>query len=248
VGSTVQSVQGPQANAAPSAPAVPSPPPKPVAAPDAPQAPGRSPAKVTLPPKAPPGNATPPQITTPRSSASPAPASNAVTPSGKKVGAAAGSAVGGAPAALTQGPAADEGGATGPATRTSPAIRAADEVSVQRWFAYIWPAIALDGGAGDAGDAIERSWPAGVIAAELFRPVVNGVTRFLSAVGAATRAADGSPLVRRPAAGARQPALPETPAPAGGGLAYFVLLAALLAVLAYTIWTEFRTALRTRLH
>ncbi|HEY5815967.1 MAG TPA: hypothetical protein VIS95_06460 [Solirubrobacterales bacterium] len=133
----------------------------------------------------------------------------------------------------------------GSAARTPPAIRAAEEVSVQRWFAYIWPAIALDG---DAGDAIERGWPAGVIAAELFRPAVNGVTRFLSAVGAATRAGGGSPLVRRPATGESQSALPDTPAPAGGGLAYFVLLAALLAVLAYTIWTEFRTAFRTRLH
>lgn len=129
--------------------------------------------------------------------------------------------------------------------RAPPAIRAAREAPLRQWFAYVWPAIALGG-----GPIGERGWVADAIGSELFRPVATGIARFLSAAaGSAARAAVGSTLASPPVAHEPQPALPETPAPAGGGgIAYFLFLAALLAVLAYTIWSEFRTALRTRPH
>jgi hypothetical protein len=127
--------------------------------------------------------------------------------------------------------------AIGGASSAPPSIAAAEVAALQRWFARIWPAISL-GGAG-------RGWAASVIG-DLFRPAATATARLLFLTPLVARAASDSPLVGHPGtANAPQPALPNAPASADGErIIYLVVLAALLALLAFTIWREFRSALR----
>jgi hypothetical protein len=130
--------------------------------------------------------------------------------------------------------------ATGSASGARPAIGAARKAPLQRWLARVWPALALGGG------AIDRGWVGGAIKGALLRPALAEIAGFLSAVGSASRAAGSSTLDVPPVANEPRPALADEPAPVGGErTAYLVLLIALLALLAYTIWVEFRSALRT---
>jgi hypothetical protein len=128
--------------------------------------------------------------------------------------------------------------AIGTPSSAPPSIKAAEVVALQRWFARIWPAIPLGGGAG-------REWTAGVIG-DLFRPAAAATARLRFLAPLAARVASDSPLVGHPAtANGPQLAPPNAPASAGGTrVTYLIILAALLALLAFTIWREFRSALR----
>jgi hypothetical protein len=257
VGSTLRSVHA-TANAAPSLPSVA--PPATPPAPAAPQAP--APAAPQVPVELP--SATPTPSPSPTGSGS-----GADVPSVDGIAGAAGNSVGSVtrtgretpkPAAA---PARNDGGrvpvsqsapdagaskatprASGTASSAPPSVRAAEVASLQRWFAYIWPAIPLGGG--EAG----REWAAWVIEGDLFRPAIAAIARLLSLVPPTIRAVSDSPLVGPPAtATAPQPAPsntpPNIPAPADGKrIIYFIALAALLALLAFTLWREFRSTLR----
>jgi hypothetical protein len=128
--------------------------------------------------------------------------------------------------------------ATGTTPSAPPSIAAGEVAALQRWFARIWPAIPLGGGAG-------RGWAARVIG-DLFRPVPAATVRLLFLTPLVARAGGDSPFVGHPGtANAAQLALPNAPAPADGErIIYLIALAALLALLAFAIWREFRSALR----
>jgi hypothetical protein len=130
--------------------------------------------------------------------------------------------------------------AIGTASSAPPSIRAAKVAALQRWFARIWPAISLGGGEAGPG------WAAGVIGRALLRPAVAVAARLLYLAPPIARAAGDSPFAGDPGtANAPRLALPNASAPAGGEkIIYLVVLAGLLAFLAFTIWREFRSALR----
>lgn|GEM_PF-6609834 len=144
------------------------------------------------------------------------------------------------------GPDAGAGKATprvlGTASSAPPSITAADVAALQRWFARIWPAIPLGGGAG-------RGWAVRVME-DLFRPAAAASARLLFLAPSVARAAGDSPFVGHPGtANAPQLALPNAPVSADGKrIIYLIVLAALLALLAFTIWREFRSALRPGVH
>jgi hypothetical protein len=129
--------------------------------------------------------------------------------------------------------------AIGTPSGAPPSIKAAKVAALQRWFARIWPAIPLGGGAG-------RGWVVRVIA-NLFRPAAAATPRLSFLAPLAARAANDSPFVGHPGtANAPQVALPGAPASADGKrIISLVVLAALLALLAFTIWREFRSVLRS---
>jgi hypothetical protein len=123
-----------------------------------------------------------------------------------------------------------------PASSSPPSITAAEVAALQRWFIRVWPAIALGG--------LGRGWAARVIG-DLFRPAAATTARLPFLPPLASRAPSDSPFAGHPgAANAPQLALPNSPASADSRIIYRVVLAALLAFLAFTIWREFRSALR----
>jgi hypothetical protein len=132
--------------------------------------------------------------------------------------------------------------AVGTPSSAPPSIAPAEMAPLQRWFAYIWPAIPLGGVAG-------RGWTARVIW-DLFRPVAAATARLLFPAPSVARATGDSPLVGHPrTAISPQLSLPNAPASADGKrIIYCIVLAALLALLAFTIWREFRSALRPGMH
>jgi hypothetical protein len=126
-------------------------------------------------------------------------------------------------------------------------VRAAEVAALQRWFARVWPAIALGGGEiGEVG-AVEA------IARELFRPALAAVTGVLLASSPVLPTSGGPlPLDGRQGAagGSRSAPGSPTPVPAGGeggGVVYLIAIAALLGLLGFTVWREFRVALHPRL-
>jgi hypothetical protein len=148
---------------------------------------------------------------------------------------------GGRASTLQSGPDASASKATsraiGTASSAPPSITAAEVAALRRWFARIWPAIPLDGGGAD------RGWAARAMEEDLFRPALAAIARSLFLVPPITRAAGDSPRVGHPGtANAPQLALPD--GPDGEKIIYLAALAALLALLAFTIWREFRSALR----
>ena len=128
--------------------------------------------------------------------------------------------------------------AVGTPSSAPPSIRGAEVAALQRWFVRVWPAIALGGGA-------DRGWAARAIG-DLFRPAVAATVRLLFLAPLAARAASDSPFAGHSGtANAPQLALPNAPASADGKrVIYLIVLAALLALLVFTIWREFRSALR----
>lgn len=126
--------------------------------------------------------------------------------------------------------------------RASPsvAVKAAKVAVLQRWLARVWPAIALGGGG--AGDGV-----AGMIAGELFHPALVAATAMLFASSPILPASGDAPLAgHHGVAGASRSAPDQAPAPAvaeGGSVLYMILMAGLLALLAFTVWREFRVAL-----
>lgn len=136
--------------------------------------------------------------------------------------------------------------ASGTAHGAPASIAAAEVAALQRWFAYVWPAISLGGGE-EAGPALI----VGMLEGGLLRPAVVDIPRLLSLVPAVTRVSGDSPPVRNPATGSapQRAHPPYAPAPGEGGkLLYLVALVALLALLAFTVWRELRSALRPHLH
>jgi len=125
--------------------------------------------------------------------------------------------------------------------RASPpvAVRPAKAAVLQRWLARVWPAIALGG----AGDGV-----AGMIATGgLFHPALVAATAMLLASSPILPASGEAPLAGHPGvAGASKSAPDQAPAPAvaeGGSVLYMIVMAGLLALLAFTVWREFRVAL-----
>jgi hypothetical protein len=121
-----------------------------------------------------------------------------------------------------------------------PSIAAAREVALRRWFARIWPAIALGG-----SDAA-RGWVSRIIEERLLRPAVAAIARSLALVPpTALAVGDSLPGGHRGTGNDPQRALPSAPPVLGRGkIVYLVAITALLALLAFTIWKEFRSALR----
>lgn len=256
VGSTVESVDA-TPNAAPSPPSAmpPATPPAPVATPAAPQAPVKLQAEAAPTPSLSPSRPTP----------SLSPSSSGVNvPSVDGIAGAARNSVGSVTSTSKEAtqqvaaPARNDGSqvstlpngrdagaskatprAIGTPPSAPPSVMTAKVAALQRWFARIWPAIPLGGGAG-------RGWAARVIL-DLFRPAAAATARLLFLVPSVARAASDSPFIGHPgtAAIAPQLALPNAPASADGKRTiYLIVLAALLALLAFTIWREFRSSLR----
>jgi hypothetical protein len=245
-GATVKSVQATPQSV---------PPPLPNAAPPA-QAPAKLPTRAQAPaPRAPaelPTRATPtlPQPSTGSDSAAPATGGegDGVDPVGvvKSVTAEAparttftGTDGDGRPAA---GGSSDSGpsdvSASGERSSPPPSIRAARAAPLQRWLAYVWPAIRLGGGAG-------RASPVVAIAEGLLRPAAALAQKLALALSHARRPI-GLPLAGGPgSANPRHAPLPTIP-PVGdrSKTLYLIALAALMALLAFTVWREFRSALR----
>jgi hypothetical protein len=122
-----------------------------------------------------------------------------------------------------------------------PSIGAAKEAPLHRWLARVWPAISLGGG--------DRGWLAGPLAT-LLRPAVAAAARMGSVIPSnAPVARDFRPVAKPDSASAARPTSPDAAASIEGGKAfYFVALAALSVLLAFTIWREFRAALRPGVH
>lgn len=139
-----------------------------------------------------------------------------------------------------------DGSAPVPANATSratvggapPSIVAAEVAPLHRWLARIWPAIALGAGA-------DRGWLAGMTV-NLLRPAAVATARVLSLTPPVTPVhREPRPVGQHETASVSQSALPDGPVSVDGErLVYLVAFAALLAVLAFTIWREFRSALR----
>lgn len=127
---------------------------------------------------------------------------------------------------------------TGTASSGAPSITAAEVAALQRWFARIWPAIPL------GGDETGQGWATGVMEKVLFRPAVAATARSLFPAAPIARDASDSPSAAHSET-ANGPSLSLSNASAGGEkIIYLVAIAALLALLAFTIWREFRAALR----
>jgi hypothetical protein len=126
------------------------------------------------------------------------------------------------------------------------AVRAAEVAALQRWLARVWPAIALGGSGGSGAGVVE------LIATDLFRPALAAVTGLLLASSPVLQTSGDAPLGgHQGVAGASRSAPTPTPVPAvgdGGGIAYLIAIAGLLALLAFTVWREFDVALRPWQH
>jgi hypothetical protein len=138
----------------------------------------------------------------------------------------------------------DPGGA-GRATRAPLSVGPADAAAVRRWIARVWPGVPLGGGTGRA--SISEA-----IGADLLRPAVAAATRSLHAVSAVARAVgfgDAQPADSPAGPSARHGFLSNVASPAPWeDVPYFVAIGALLALLAFTVWREFRSVLHPRLH
>ncbi len=134
-----------------------------------------------------------------------------------------------------------------PTASSPPVVSAAEVAALQRWLARVWPAVALDDGGVSGGGVV------GAIAADLFRPALVAVTGLLLAGSPILPTSGDPPLVgHHGVAGASRSSVPN-PAPApsaadGGSVVYLIVIAGLLGLLAFTVWREFRIALRPGLH
>jgi hypothetical protein len=121
------------------------------------------------------------------------------------------------------------------------AVRAAEVAALQRWLARVWPAISL-GGSGVIGPGV-----VGVIAGGLFRPALAAVTGVLVASSPILPTSGDAPLAEHHGvAGASRSAPNPAPTPAaaeGGSVFYLIVMAGLLALLAFTVWREFQISL-----
>jgi hypothetical protein len=132
-------------------------------------------------------------------------------------------------------------------TASSPpfAVRAAEVAALQRWLARVWPAVSLGGGGISGAPAVDE------IAGDVFRPVLAVVSGLLLASSPFPTSGEGSLAARHGVAGASQssPApFPQPTADDGVKVVYLIAIAGLLALLAFTVWREFRIALHPGLH
>lgn len=137
------------------------------------------------------------------------------------------------------------GGAAGAASGAPPSIRAAEVAPASRWLARIWPAIALGGGAGSAPAPVAVAL---AMAEDLFRPAAAVVARVLALTSSNAPTPASLPSIEQPGtANAPHPTLPGAAVAADEEkILYLVALLGLLALLALTVWREFRSALRPR--
>lgn len=128
--------------------------------------------------------------------------------------------------------------ASGERPGAPPSIRAARAAPLQRWLAHVWPAIRLGGGAG-------RAAPVVAVAEGLLRPAAALAQKLALALSHAPRPT-GSSLTEGPGAANPQHLPVPTVPPVGDRpkTLYLIALAALMALLAFTVWREFRSALR----
>ncbi len=247
VGSTVETVDA-TANGAPSPPSAmpPATPPAPVATPAAPQAPVKLQTEAAPTPSSSPSS---PGVDVPPVDGIASAARNvvgSVTSAGKETTQQVAAPIRNDDSQVStppNGPTADASKAApraiGTPSSAPSSIAAAEVAALQRRFARIWPAIPLGGGAG-------REWVARVIGG-LFRQTAVAAAQSLFSTPLVARAAGDSPSVGQPGRTAISPRLspPAAPVSAGGTrVIYLVVIAALLALLAFTVWREFRSALR----
>lgn len=115
-------------------------------------------------------------------------------------------------------------------------------MALQRWLAHVWPGIALIGGDAGGGAVAEA------IEAGLLDPAAATVGELLLATVSATTTAGDSPLATLPpAARDRYTDLLGAMSTDWKKILYRIALAVLLALLAFTVWKEFKDALRPRL-
>lgn len=133
-----------------------------------------------------------------------------------------------------------------PAASSPVAVRPNEVVTLQRWLARVWPAVALGGSWGDEVGAVE------VLAREVLRPALTAVTGALLASSPIPTTGEPALAGRHGVAGAsRSSSDSQRPLAAvdeGWKIAYLIAIAALLALLAFTVWREFRIALHPGLH
>jgi len=135
-------------------------------------------------------------------------------------------------------------GAGGAASSPPLSVAPVEEAALRRWLARVWPAVALgDDGAGGGlvawvgGDDLFRR------AVAVIAPLVSLVSSIARQCGASASRPVRSARAHSPHADLASPALPT----GEKKVVYFLALAGLLAFLAFTIWKEFRSVLRTRL-
>lgn len=137
--------------------------------------------------------------------------------------------------------------ATRAASSSPPSIKPAEVAALQHWIASIGPAIALEGGES------ARGWIAALIDGGLegvFRPALAAVAPLQSLVSPDSRpVVDSPPGAGVPATSTgSQPAAPIAPPSASGPeLIYLLAIAALLGLLAFTVWRELRHAIHPHL-
>lgn len=130
--------------------------------------------------------------------------------------------------------------ATDVAPSTSLAIAVGEVVELQRWLTHVWPAIALGGEAGGAASAVRA------LGASLLEPAAATIDRLLFAAAAATTASGSSPLAASSPPNDRYSELLGMMSTDWKKILYRIALAVLLALLVFTVWKEFRPALRPR--
>lgn len=257
VGSTVKAVEA-GADAVPSLPSTPAPPspPKPpshVAIPAVPprasekppvKAQAPSPARAEAAPGsgAEPGSADPPSVDGLAGTARGA-ADSVIESGSEALNRVAPAERGGAStAAPRSGGAGVSQGAVGRERRTassSQVVVRATGVAALRWLARIWPAVALGGDGSGGARAVS------IVAGGLVRPALAAVAGLLLASSPILPTSVDAPLAgHHGVAGASRSAPNPAPLPAeGGSFLYLIAMAVLLALLAFTVWREFRIAL-----
>lgn len=127
------------------------------------------------------------------------------------------------------------------------AVRAGEVAPLQRWLARVWPAVALGGiWDGEVGE-VE------VLAGAMLRPAFAAVAGLLLASSPILPASGDAPLAgQQGVAGASRSAPASSPSPSavegGWKIVYLIAIGVLLALLAFTVWREFRVALHPGLH
>lgn len=127
------------------------------------------------------------------------------------------------------------------------AVRPAEVAAFQRWLARVWPAVALGGIWGGEVGEVE------VLAGAMLRPALAAVTGLLLASSPILPASGDAPLAgQQGVAGASRSAPASSPSPTvvegGWKLVFLIAIGVLLALLAFTVWREFRAALHPGLH
>ncbi|HEX8688794.1 MAG TPA: hypothetical protein VF729_00965 [Solirubrobacterales bacterium] len=158
-----------------------------------------------------------------------------VAPTPSQAGGAGGPSPGSAAVASKPNP-----GVAGTPNRTPLAVEPSEVASARRWIARVWPAIALGGEAGPSSivSAVETA---------LLRPALATIRRSLRAVAGVARAVGYggvADLGTPPKSSPRHGFLSSVASAAEWKkIGFFAAMAAILALLAFTVWREFRAAM-----